>query len=33
LNLRCTKVSDAGVEHLKGLTQLRWLCLNETKGL
>jgi len=31
VNLSGTKVTDAGLEHFKGLTQLQELCLTDTK--
>ena len=31
LNLRYTKITDAGLTHLKGLTGLRKLDISETK--
>ena len=31
LDLSHAPVTDAGLEHLKGLTQLQWLYLNQTK--
>ncbi len=31
LNLASAKVTDAGLEHLKGLTQLNWLGLHGTR--
>ena len=31
LDLRDTKVTDAGLVHLKGLTQLEWLWLSHTQ--
>ena len=31
LNLRSTRITDAGLEHLKGLTKLQWLILQDTK--
>jgi len=31
LDLNGTRVTDAGLEHVKGLTNLQWLCLTRTK--